>query len=103
MKTGDGHNASFDQDLRDRELNPLLMACHVVSGEAKQQDLTKVNLEDLMNIEVTSVAKRAQKLSQTASAVFVITREDIERAGVTNIPDLLRMVPGTRRGADQLQ
>ena len=72
----------------------LLLACHVVSGEAKQQDLTKINLEDLMNIEVTSVAKKAQKLSQTASAVFVITREDIERAGVTNIPDLLRMVPG---------
>jgi iron complex outermembrane recepter protein len=72
----------------------LLIVSHVVSGEAKQPDLTKVNLEDLMNIEVTSVAKKAQKLSQTASAVFVITQDDIRHSGVLNIPDLLRMVPG---------
>jgi CheY-like chemotaxis protein len=39
-------------------------------------------------------AKKEQKLSRTAAAVFVITQEDIERSGATNIPDLLRMVPG---------
>jgi len=47
-----------------------------------------------MNIEVTSVSKKEQKLSRTAAAVFVITQEDIQRSGATNIPDLLRMVPG---------
>ncbi len=47
-----------------------------------------------MNIQVTSVSKTEQKLSQTASAVFVITQGDIARSGATNIPDLLRMVPG---------
>ena len=57
-------------------------------------DLTSESLEDLMSIEVTSVSKREQKLSQTASAVFVITTEDIQRSNATNIPDLLRMVPG---------
>jgi iron complex outermembrane receptor protein len=57
-------------------------------------DLTKVNIEDLMNLEVTSVSKKEQKLSSTAGAIFVITREDIRRSGATNIPDLLRMVPG---------
>jgi iron complex outermembrane receptor protein len=57
-------------------------------------DLTKVNIEDLMNIDVTSVSKKDQKLSQVASAIFVITQEDIRRSGATNIPDLLRMVPG---------
>jgi iron complex outermembrane receptor protein len=59
-----------------------------------QGDLTTVSLEDLMNIEVTSVSKKGQKLSRTAAAVFVITQEDIQRSGATNIPDLLRMVPG---------
>jgi iron complex outermembrane receptor protein len=29
-----------------------------------------------------------------AAAIFVITPEDIARSGATNIPDLLRMVPG---------
>jgi iron complex outermembrane recepter protein len=57
-------------------------------------DLTKVNIEDLMNIDVTSVSKKEQKLSQVASAIFVITQEDIRRSGATNIPDLLRLVPG---------
>ncbi|MGB0034039.1 MAG: TonB-dependent receptor [Candidatus Acidiferrales bacterium] len=57
-------------------------------------DLADRSLEDLMNIEVTSVSKKGQKLSRTASAIFVITAEDIRRSGATNIPDLLRMVPG---------
>ena len=47
-----------------------------------------------MNIEVTSVSKKAEKISQAAAAIFVITQEDIRRSGATNIPDLLRMVPG---------
>ena len=47
-----------------------------------------------MSIEVTSVSKKEQKLSRTSSAVFVISQEDIQRSGATNIPDLLRMVPG---------
>ncbi|MGC1620867.1 MAG: TonB-dependent receptor [Candidatus Acidiferrum sp.] len=57
-------------------------------------DLTKVSIEDLMNVQVTSVSKKEEKLSRTASAIFVITQEDIRRSGATNIPDLLRMVPG---------
>ena len=57
-------------------------------------DLTQMNLEDLMNVTVTSVSKKEQTLSRTAAAVFVINQEDIRRSGATNIPDLLRMAPG---------
>ncbi len=57
-------------------------------------DLTELNIEQLMDIEITSVSKREQKLSETASAVFVITQEDIRRSGFTSIPEALRMVPG---------
>jgi iron complex outermembrane receptor protein len=57
-------------------------------------DLTQTSLDDLMNVRVTSVSKKAQSLSQTGSAAYVITRDDIRRSGSTNIPDLLRMVPG---------
>lgn len=59
-----------------------------------QANLANESLENLMNIQVTSVSKTEQKLSQTAAAVFVITQEDIARSGATSIPDLLRMVPG---------
>jgi iron complex outermembrane recepter protein len=57
-------------------------------------DLANKSIEDLMNIEVTSVSKKEQKLSRIASAIFVITQDDIRRSGATNIPDVLRMVPG---------
>ena len=61
---------------------------------AQQPDLTQLSLEDLMNTKVTSVSKKEQSLSRTAAAIFVISAEDIRRSGATNIPDLLRMVPG---------
>src|SRR5579871_3187705 len=56
--------------------------------------LTYFSLEELMNLEVTSVAAKEQNLSRAAAAVYVITAEDIRRSGATNIPDLLRLVPG---------
>ena len=58
------------------------------------RDLSSASLEDLMNLQVTSVSKKAEKISQVAAAIFVITQEDIRRSGATNILDLLRMVPG---------
>jgi iron complex outermembrane recepter protein len=60
----------------------------------KDYDLSQASLEDLMNIQVTSVSKKEQTLSKTGAAIFVITQEDIRRSGATNIPDLLRLAPG---------
>ena len=57
-------------------------------------DLTELSLEELMSVEVTSVSKKGQPLSQSAAAIFVITQDDIRRSGVTSIPEALRMVPG---------
>jgi len=58
------------------------------------EDLTLMSLEDLLSIQVTSVSKKAESLSETAAAVYVITQEEIRRSGATTIPDLLRSVPG---------
>jgi iron complex outermembrane recepter protein len=62
--------------------------------QLKPADLTSESIEDLMNIRVTSVSKTEQTVSRAASAVFVVTPDAIRRSGATNIPDLLRMVPG---------
>lgn len=67
---------------------------HPAVASAASNDLSQASLEDLMNMEIISVSRKEQKLSQTAAAVFVITREEIRRSGATNIPDVLRMVPG---------
>jgi len=61
---------------------------------AQKPDLAAMNIEDLTNIQVTSVSKTEQRMSQAAAAIFVITQEDIRRSGATNIPELLLTVPG---------
>jgi iron complex outermembrane recepter protein len=71
----------------------LLLAVPLCSQE-KPKDLADKSIEDLMTIEVTSASKKEQSLSEVPAAIFVITQGDIHRSGATNIPDLLRMVPG---------
>ena len=64
----------------------------------------EMDIEKLMSLEVTTVSRRSQKLSEVASAVFVITQDDIRRSGVTSIPEALRMAPGVevaRIGTDK--
>src|ERR1700736_1937782 len=58
------------------------------------EELKKLSVEQLLDIDVTSVSKYPEKLSAAAAAVTVLTQEDITRSGVTNIPDALRLVPG---------
>lgn len=54
----------------------------------------QLSIAELINIEVTSAGKKAEQFSDVASAIFVITNEDIRRSGATSIPEALRMVPG---------
>lgn len=69
-----------------------------VVAQTPSTDLTKTTLEDLMDLEVTSVSKKEEKLFQTAAAVSVITQEEIRRSGLTSLPELLRLVPGLHVG-----
>ena len=57
-------------------------------------DLTDLSLEELLDVQVTSVGKKAQSLADAAAAVFVISNEDIRRSGATSVPEALRMAPG---------
>ena len=59
-------------------------------------DLADLSLEELMEVEVTSVSRKVEKRSQAAAAVAVITRDDLRRTGVTSIPEALRLVPGVQ-------
>jgi len=72
-------------------VSPLLLP---LAAPAAAQDLTELSFGQLLKVEVTSAAKQPQGLYETSAAVFVITNEDIERSGVTSIPEALRMVPG---------
>ncbi len=56
--------------------------------------LRGMSIEELMNVELTSVSKKREKRSEAAAAAYVITREDIRRSGATSIAEALRMAPG---------
>lgn len=61
---------------------------------AERNEALDLSVEDLLNVKVTSVAKKVQSLNDAAAAAFVITHDDIKRSGVTSIPDALRLAPG---------
>src|SRR3984885_12058992 len=63
----------------------------VPAGSPSTGDLKQMTMEELMNLEVTSVSKQPQKLLQAASAIQVITSDDIRRSGATSIPEALRL------------
>jgi outer membrane receptor protein involved in Fe transport len=71
-----------------------VLALTAFSSAQDRTDLTQLSPEQLSKIEVTSMSKKEQRLSDTAGAVFVITRQDIRNSAATSIPELLRMVPG---------
>ena len=57
------------------------------------EELGKLSIEQLANIEVTSVTKSPEPLSRAAAAVYVITANDIIRSGATSLPEVLRLAP----------
>ena len=59
-----------------------------------QDSLKGLSLEQLGNIEVTSVSKSPVSVVRTPAAVYVITQQDIRRSGVSNLPEALRLAPG---------
>src|SRR5207244_10331472 len=83
----------------------MALVCLADSGFAQRPDtsaqrpdstlsadsLKKLTLEQLMNLEVTSVSRRPEKLSQAASAIQVITQDDIRRSGASSLPEALRL------------
>ena len=79
----------------------MLLGCVATVADADNSlssigELKQLNVEELMNVQVTSVSRHPEKLIATASAIQVITQEDIRRSGATSIPEALRL-------ADNLQ
>lgn len=61
---------------------------------SSQNSVFDMSIEDLLNVKVTSVSKKAENLQHAASSIYVLTKEDIQRSGATNFIELLRQVPG---------
>lgn len=70
----------------------LLLSAPVYAGA--DGDLAELSLEDLMQVEVTSVSKKAERLSDAPAAVTILSGEDLRRSGHTHLAEALRLVPG---------
>ena len=56
--------------------------------------LKQMSLEELSQIDITSVSKEPKEAFQTPVAIYVITSDDIRRSGANSIPEALRLAPG---------
>jgi iron complex outermembrane receptor protein len=59
----------------------------------KGSELADLSIEELANLEVTSVSRRAERLADAPASLYVITGEDIRRSGVTSLAEALRLAP----------
>jgi iron complex outermembrane recepter protein len=95
--------------LRGRFLHPAAVgaACLLAGLQAGSafadvrpaaRALADLSLEELSEIQVFSASRHLEPTHGTPSAIFVLTGEDLHRAGVTSIPDALRLVPGVQVG-----
>ncbi len=84
--------------IRRRILAAVVAAAALLSsaamGQGQSRDLTELDLEELMSIDITLASRRAESLLETAAAAEVITAEDLHRSGATTIAEALRLVPG---------
>jgi iron complex outermembrane receptor protein len=73
-----------------------LLACAPATAFAQSEpapDLQSLSLDQLANVEVTGVSRRAEPLSRAPAAAYVITAEEIRRSGAGNLPEVLRLAP----------
>ncbi len=58
------------------------------------ENLFTLSLKELMNVEVTTADKKAEKINEIPASVVILTREDIKTAGYTDLTEILANIPG---------
>src|SRR5688500_8032099 len=76
-------------------IGALMLPCAPTWADADPlAELKRMSVDELLNVEITSVSRREEGLRDAAAAIAVITNDDIRRSGATSLPEALRMVPG---------
>jgi len=57
-------------------------------------DIFELSLEELMNVEVTTVTNKSEKLSEAPATTIVITKEQIQERGYKDLLEVLQELPG---------
>lgn len=70
-----------------------LLAASAAQANTETGELARLSIEELANLEITSVSKRPERLADAAASVFVISNEDVRRSGVESLAEALRLAP----------
>jgi len=73
--------------------SPLLITPAEAQQMAAADNVEGLSIEQLANVEITSVSKAPQSLSTAAAAIYVISHDDVVRSGAINLPEMLRLAP----------
>lgn len=65
-----------------------------LDAQTTTEQLRRMSLQDLLDVEVTTVTRQPAPVVSVPAAVHVITSDDIRRSGATSIPEALRLAPG---------
>jgi iron complex outermembrane receptor protein len=79
--------------LRMASVCSLLIALPAAAEANLEADIADLSIEELANIQITSVSRKPEALAGAAAAVFVITADDIRRSGYTSMAEVLRLAP----------
>ncbi|HXR96096.1 MAG TPA: Plug domain-containing protein, partial [Rhizomicrobium sp.] len=71
----------------------LALALPAHAQQLAQNDINQMSIEQLANVEITSVSKAAEPLSDAPASIYVISHDDVIRSGATTIPEMLRLAP----------
>ena len=75
-------------------LSLLLLGINNLSAQVEDADLLNMSLEDLLNIEITTASKKAQKISDAPATVISYSAVQIEQFGWRDLKDMFRAVTG---------
>ena len=94
LRTGMARRQKIGKWRLPRLLFAMLTCLWMFPAAAQEAlDLNTLSIEQLANLEITSVSKRPEKLGNAAAAIFVITSDDIRRSGANSVPEILRLAP----------
>ena len=73
----------------------LFSACfYDARAESMEADLSELSLEELMNVEVSSVSKYKQKINEAPASIIVISHQDIIDRAYFDLSDIMKDLPG---------
>jgi iron complex outermembrane receptor protein len=73
---------------------PLLFISPFIAADPFEDEDLDLDTLMGMDVQVTSAMKRAQSAFDTASSIYVLSKEQITSSGATSVPEALKMVPG---------